>query len=49
MAIVYFSSEKDISKYAHSAGLRDLLGHMALQYNKFGKPQNTKRPILLHK
>lgn len=42
MAIVYFSSEKDISKYAYSAGLGDLLGHVALQHKKFGKPQNTE-------
>lgn len=42
MAIVYFRSEKDISKYAHSAGLGDLLGRMVLQHKKFGKPQNTE-------
>lgn len=42
MAIVYFSSAKGISKYAHSAGLGDLLGHMVLQHKKFGKPQNTE-------
>jgi len=42
MAIVYFSSEKEISKYAHSAGLGGSVGHMAQQHKNFGKPQNTE-------